>query len=121
MRILLLAAIIAFSMTFSGCSKSSSSNSGIPGDTYYGTVLFSNCNSMVIQTDGSPNFIGQDTWTSGSNVYHHVFAVQNFCQVGAHPVGYTIRFKVIPAQEQTCAVCMIASDVPSVSIPILIY
>ena len=119
MKKIVLLFMVIFTVAFSGCTKSTSSTSS---GVYKGVVLFSICSHTVIQTIGSPNYIGQDTWASGSNpgdpVYHHVFAVQNGCQFGNHPQGDTISFRVIPAQVQNCMYCLIAVAVPDTTIPI---
>jgi len=117
-RSLLLSMILVFAI-FSGCGKSGSTN--ISPALYNGVVILRGCNYAVIQTLGSPNYIGQDTWVTGANTYHHVFRVQNWCQFGNHAMGDTVWFRVVQPQTQNCVACMMLANAPETTIPITIY
>jgi hypothetical protein len=115
---IMIVLFVLFAMVPGGCKKNTTTASGGP---YRGVVLFNICTHTEIQTLG-PNYLGEDTWASGttvgSPVYHHVLAVQNGCQFGDHKQGDTISFIVVAPQVQNCFHCMIAVVVPDSVYPI---
>ena len=95
----------------SGCKKSHVPD---PNTIYRGVVLYSECSVAVVQTIG-PNYLGADTWAagtySGAPVYHHVFRVQNGCQLSDTMGADTFNFKIVSPQVQNCMIVVAAPDI----------
>lgn len=106
----ILAALI-FTELIGSCKKGDTGTT--TGSSYRGTVIKNICCQIVIQTVGTNN-LGQ-SWTDGATRYDHVFKVSNACQFGDHIAGDTINFKVVGAEVQNCACCMVYTTTPDTS------
>ena len=101
--------IILIAFLSLGCKKPATTTATAT-DKYRGVIVKNICCQVVVQAIGG-SLIGQ-AWVDGPTAYSYVFKVSNPCQFGNHVAGDTINFRLVAAEVQNCACCMIYTSTP---------